>query len=478
MTARRLELRPRLARFWREYTRMRTAIFFLIGVVAIVAVGSFVPQQETSDPAKVQLFISDHPNISGLFAHLGLSLTDVFVSPVFYVLLGSLYIALLACVLRRGKALVTRTFRHYPRTPQYWGEWGSWLFHTSFFLLLVAVVWGKSTGYQGLVAVPEGKSFTETRAGYDQLQEGMLFGGQHTGFTMHLNSFQATYGDNGAASDYVSNVTVLDQGHPVLTKAIRVNDFLSYDGINVYQQDYGWAPTIVVRNPSGAVVFNGPVEFFGNDKSSQTGVLKVPDFGYTVPGFTQRLQLGARLAILPDARPIPVVNADGSIDPAQTGFAPGGLTARNPVIDMQLFVGDLGLNSGQPQDVNALTTSAMQPYFADGHVVPLSLGQTLPLDLPGAGGQSVQFSITFQAMHQYSLFQVSKDSGVLLVYATFASVMAGLLMKLYARPLLERRARRRRRTPLQLDARWTASVSGEPQPQPSDEAEEREPAGV
>jgi cytochrome c biogenesis protein ResB len=204
----------------------------------------------------------------------------------------------------------------------------------------------------------------------------------------------------------------------------------------------------------------------------------VPDFGYTVPGFTQRLQLGARLAILPDARPIPVVNADGSIDPGQTGFAPGGLTARNPVIDMQLFVGDLGLNNGQPQDVNALTTSAMQPYFADGHVVPLSLGQTIPLDLPGAGGQSVQFSITFQAMHQYSLFQVSKDSGVLLVYATFASVMAGLLMKLYARPLLERRARRRRRTPVQLDARWTASVSGEPQPQPSDEAEDREPAGV
>jgi len=478
MITRRFEPRRRFARFWREYTRMRTAIFFLIGVVAIVAVGSFVPQQETSDAAKVQLFISDHPNISGLFAHLGLPLTDVFVSPVFYVLLGSLYIALLACVLRRGKALVARTFRHYPRTPQFWGEWGSWLFHTSFFLLLVAVVWGKATGYQGLVAVPEGTSFTETRAAYDQLQEGLLFGGQHAGFTMHLNSFEATYGSNGAASDYVSNVTVLDKGRPVLSKEIRVNDFLSYDGINVYQQDYGWAPTIVVRNPSGAVVFNGPVEFFGNDKSQQTGVLKVPDFGYTIPGYAQRLQLGARLAILPDARPIPVVNPDGSINPAQTGFAPGGLTARNPVIDVQLFVGDLGLNKGQPQDVNALDTNAMQPYFADAHVVPLSLGQTMPLDLPGAGGQSVQFSITFAAMHQYSLFQVNKDSGVLLVYATFASVMAGLLMKLYARPLLERRARRRRHAPLQLDARWTASVSGEPQPQPSDEAEEREPAGV
>jgi cytochrome c biogenesis protein len=462
MTPKGMRVRQWLSRFWREYTRMRTAIFFLIGVVAIVAVGSFVPQQDTSDPAKVQQFLSDHPNLAGLFAHIGLPLTSVFVSPVFYVLLGSLYLALVACVLRRGRALLMRTLRRHPRTPQYWGEWGSWVFHTSFLLLLVAVVWGKATGYQGLVTVPEGATFTDTRSGYDQLQEGLLFNGQHTGFTMRLDSFSATYASTGAATDYVSNVTVIDHGKPVLTKAIRVNDFLGYDGVNVYQQDYGWAPQIVVRNPAGAVVFNGPVEFFGNDKSAQTGVLKVPDFGYRIPGFSRGLQIGARLAFFPDARVIPAVNADGSIDPTQTSYGPGGLTARNPVIDMQLFVGDLGLNRGQPQDVNALNTDAMQPYFADGHVLPIAWGQTLTLDLPGGNGQSVQFSITFAAVHQYSLFQVAKDNGVVLVYAAFAAVMAGLLTKLYVRPLLERRARRTR-APLRLDPRWTAAISGEPQ---------------
>ncbi len=455
-------MRSRFGRFWREYTRMRTAIFFLIGVVAIVAVGSFVPQQDTSDPTKVQQFLSDHPNIAGLFSHLGLPLTDVFVSPVFYALLGSLYVALLACVLRRGKALIVRTARHYPRTPQYWGEWGSWLFHTSFFLLLVAVVWGKATGFQGLVALPEGQSFTEARSGYDQLQEGLLFNGQHTGFTMRLNSFQATYAPSGEASDYVSNVTVVDHGRAVMNKAIRVNDFLSYDGINVYQQDYGWAPEIVVRNPRGSVVFDGPIEFFGNDKTDQTGVLKVPDFGYTIPGYSQALQVGARMAIFPDARLIPAITGSGALDTTQTQFGPGGPTARNPVIDLQLFIGDLGLNNGQPQDVNSLDTDAMQPYFADAHVVPLALGQTLPFQLPGAGGKTAQFSITFASLHQYSLFQVGKDSGVLLVYATFVLVMVGLLTKLYLRPYLERRRRLTRRTPLRLDPLWTASVSGEP----------------
>src|SRR2546425_948606 len=93
----------------------------------------------------------------------------------------------------RLRPRAARFWRGYPRTPQYVGEWGSWLFHSAFLLLLVAVVWGKVTGYQGLVTLTDGNSFTETRAGYDQLQEGLLFDGQHSGFTMRLNSFHATY---------------------------------------------------------------------------------------------------------------------------------------------------------------------------------------------------------------------------------------------------------------------------------------------
>ena len=468
MASRRRAFRRGVARFWREYTRMRTAIFFLIGVVAIVAVGSFVPQDGTSAPQKVQEFLSAHANLAGLFAHLQLPLTNVFVSPLFYVLLGSLYLALAACVLRRGRALVSRTFRRYPGTPQYWGEWGSWLFHTSFLLLLVAVLWGKATGYQGHVTLTDGQSFTETRAGYDDVQEGLLFDGRHSGFTMRLNSFRATYASNGEASDYVSDVSLLDGGRPVLTKDIRVNDFLGYDGVAVYQQDYGWAPRIMVRNPAGATVFDGTVNCFDapelpGSKSVGKCVLKVPDFNYTVPGFSQPLQIGAAMLVYPDAVVIPSVGSSGAIDPSRTQFGPGGVLARNPIIELQLWVGDLGLNGGAPQNVNALDTSHMQPYFADAHVVPLALGQTLPWQLPAAQGQPAQFTVSFTQLHQYSLFLVKRDSGVALVYASFGLVMAGLLIKLYLRPLLERRQKRRKGTPIVLDPRWTAAVSGEPQ---------------
>jgi len=131
----RTKVREKAGRYWHEYTRMRTAIFLLLGILVIVLIGSFVPQQNTSDPTKVEAFLTSWPNLNVLFADLQLPLTQVFVSPVFYVLLGLLYISLGWCVIRRARALIMRTLRGYKRTPQYWGEWGSWLFHSSFFLL-------------------------------------------------------------------------------------------------------------------------------------------------------------------------------------------------------------------------------------------------------------------------------------------------------------------------------------------------------
>jgi cytochrome c biogenesis protein len=473
----------RLRRFWREYTRMRTAIFFLIGVALIVLIGSFVPQQDTSAQTKVDQFLADHQNLNGLASHLGLPLTQVFVAPLFFVLLGSLYLALGACVIRRGRALLMRTVRRHPRTPQYWGEWGSWLFHTSFFLLLVAVVWGKATGFQGIVTVTEGQRITETRTSYDTLQEGLLFNGQHSGYQVQLNSFHATYQANGQPNDFVSNVTVYDRGRAVQTRDIRVNDFLGYNDVDFYQQDYGWAPHIVVRNPAGQVVYDGTVQFFGAQKNVQTGVLKVPDFNYTIPGAQQPVQLGARMAVFPDAKTIAQVNADGSITPGAVNFGPGGEEARNPVLQVQLWVGDLGLDRGRPQNVNELDTSSMSPYLLDGSGAnapfPITMGEVKPLVLPGADAAHPQtFTIAFPGLKQYSLFMVKKDNGVPLVYATFLLIMTGLMVKLYLKPALEKRWRARRggrgRTAIQLPPVSTGTRAApdlieaeEPEPEPA-----------
>jgi len=421
---------------------MRTAIFFLIGVAVIAVIGSIVPQAHTSAPQKVSEFLTTSPNLNALLSRVGLPPTEVFVSPAFFLLLGSLFVALGACVLRRGRALLVRTARHRPRTPQFWGEWGSWLFHTSFFLLVVAAIAGKATGFQGLVAITEGGTFTEARSGYDDLQEGILFGGHHSNAAVTLNHFKVGYQPNGEATDYVSNLSVIDHGKQVLTQDVRVNEYMSYGDVAFYQQDYGWAPDLVVRNPAGVVVHDSPVQLFGSDRSVQTGTLKVPDLGYRLPGDARNTQLGARLAIFPDAHAVPHVLPDGSIDAAQTTYKPGGFEARNPVVMAQLFLGDLGIDGGAAQNVSALDVRHMQPFPSSAQPVPLALGDVLSIPVPAADGTVTHFTVGFTSLKQYSLFLVKRDGGVGLVYLSFVMMLSGLMIKLYVRPILERSRRR------------------------------------
>lgn len=421
---------------------MRTAIFFLAGLAGVALIGSFVPQAHTSAQTKVDQFLGSYPHLNSLLSAIGLPLTEVFVSPVFYALVASLFIALAACVFRRGRALVVRTLKPYRKTPQYWGEWGSWLFHTSFFLLVVAAIFGKATGFQGLATVVQGQTMTESRAAYDDLQEGVAFSGRHSNVQFALNKFNVTYADNGEPSDFVSNITVYDHGHAIKTQDVRVNEALNYDNVTLYQQDYGWAPHVVIKNPAGRTVFDEPVQLFGENRSFQTGDLKVPDFGYTLPGSSGAAQLGAKLVLYPDAQESPFVLPDGSVDPSQSTYAPGGFNPNNPILLAQVFLGDLGINQGVSQNVFTLDTTKMQPFPPDGAPVAMHLGDVLSVPLPAADGTTTNFTIGFTALPQYSLFMIKKDDGVGLIYAAFVMMVTGIVTKLYLRPLLERRSRR------------------------------------
>ena len=457
-----------LGRFWHEYTRMRTAIYMLIGVLGIVLIGTFVPQEFTSASGKVTEFVNGHQQLNALASALGLPLTSVFVSPLFYILLGSIYIALFSCVVTRGRALIVRTVRRYPRSPQYWGEWGSWLFHTSFFLLLVAVVWGKATGFDGIMTITEGQRVAETPASYDTLQEGMLFNGQHSDYQVQLNHFAAPLLPTGMPADFVSNVTLYDHGRPAVTQDVRVNEFLGYNGIDFYQQDYGWAPHIVVTNPSGEVVSDNAIQLVSDDKTASTGVIKVPDFNYVLPGQSKPTQVGARLVLYPDAQTLPQVGGSGNA--LNIDYGPGSAAAANPVLEVQLFVGDLGIDSGAEQDVFTLDTNQMTPYYQGAAAFALPLHQTVTLQLPGPNNTTVPFTMSFPDLEQFSLFHVKKDSGVGLVYGTFILTMTGLLTKLYLRPFLERRQRARRRTLTAVRTGPAQPGAEVPPPRPREEA--------
>ena len=159
----------------------------------------------------------------------------------------------------------------------------------------------------------------------------------------------------------MSTVSVCDGGKELETKNILVKEFLRVDGANVYQEDDGWSPTIIVKNPRGQTVYDGPIQFFddpGNigNKALGDGVLKVPDFAYTITGKSKAIQLGAQMSFFPDATVLPNVTSNGRINPSATTYGPGGSEVRNPGIELRPCVGRTGLNYRGPQEIHQLAT--------------------------------------------------------------------------------------------------------------------------
>jgi cytochrome c biogenesis protein len=387
---------------------MRTAII-LLGIIAGLSIIATLLPQRVLQPEKASAYLQAHQVLGPIWDRLGLF--SVYESWPLVVAAVLMYVSLGNCVITRGRALYQRWRRHLPRNHQFIGEAGSLVFHLSFFVLLAGILYGKAAGFSAFVNVIEGQSVVEARPSYDQIEEGLLFSAdQHRGYEVRVDSFNASYYENGKPKDFVSHVVVLDHGQRITEKDIRVNQYLEYQGVKFYQGSYGWAPVIQVTDPAGKLVFDSPVVFFGEPTLSN-GILKVPAAG--PPG----QQLGALMFFAPDVQ----AGASG----AQAGTA----NLNNPALTYRFFKGDL--QASRAQNVNELDTSRMTQLATGG----ILLGQTA--DLPGG------YRVSFPRVMRYTGLQVTDDPGVSIIWVAFALMLGGLMVRLYLSPLLQRREVRR-----------------------------------
>src|SRR4051794_15770318 len=300
-----LTLRQSLALVWRTLRSMRTALILLLFLAAAAIAGSLVPQADVS-PLRVESIFRDHPLRARIYDALGLF--HVYGSLWFTLIYSLLLLSLGACLFPRTRALIRNvrakpqpaneleTMRHYavrtvvappaeviPSSRRVLKrrlfrvsvvdssvaadkglarEAGSLLFHWSFFLVLIGIIYGKGTGFTGQAVVTEGQTWVEAHANYDgNISEGKFFDENHTGIGVHVLNFTATFHPDGIPSDFVSRVQLLDpSGRPVKTVDVRVNHPASYDGVNIYQFGYGWAPVVDVRL-EGTEIAGGPIVF-------------------------------------------------------------------------------------------------------------------------------------------------------------------------------------------------------------------------
>ena len=439
---------------WRQLTAMRTALLLLF-LLAIAAIpGSFVPQRSV-DPQRVAGWQRVHPDLTPVFNRIGLF--DVYGSVWFSAVYLLLVVSLIGCIVPRTLKYV-REIRHFPaslpidlsrvdshRLVDIWPrtgaavldeaarclrrrgykvrssessfaaergrlrEIGNLLFHLAFLVVLAGFIYGKLFGFTGAVIVVQGESFTNTRSAYDNFTAGSLVTASDLRpFTLSLRKFSADYLPTGQPDDFDADVTFAQPADnapaAVGRQQLRVNKPLHVAGTDVFLVGHGYAPVLTVRDGSGVVVYSGPTTFLPQDPSlASYGVVKAPDAqptalaleGNFYPTFAQS-PAGARYSAFPDVL--------------------------DPRLVLQAYSGDLGMNSGGPQNVYSLVTTGLARLGT----VTLSPGQSVGL----SGGKG---SVTFEGIRPWARLQVSTSPGDRVVLGGVVLALVGLLCSLFVR---------------------------------------------
>ena len=401
---------------WRQLTSMRIALFLLMFLAIASVPGSVFPQR-SADPNGVVLYFKNNPDLALWLDNF--QLFDVYSSTWFSAIYILLFISLIGCVIPRVgvhykalrsdppaaptnlsrlpsykkldateknlenaiEYLKSRNFKVISTKTElraekgYLRETGNLFFHLSLIGVLIAVGLGGGLSYAGQRVLVEGETFVNNEASFDYFAPGLLFDKNNLEpFSLRLESFKTTYdfknpNNYGLPMDFKATVTTKDS--PISQEAkgsIRVNEPLAVGGSKVYITGNGYAPEIVVRDKDGVVSFSGPVVFLPQDGNlTSLGAIKVPD--------ASPKQFGMLAFFYPTAAEL----ESGAL----TSNHPFPL---NPLMTMNVYVGDLGLDSGMAVNAYKLDTHAMK-QVAGGKsgtkAIQLTYGETaqLPNDL-------------------------------------------------------------------------------------------------
>ena len=428
---------------WRQLTSMRIALILLLLLAVAAIPGSLFPQR-SQNPVQVRQYFIDNPQAAIWLDRF--SMFEVFSSPWFSAIYLLLFISLMGCVLPRSIEHLKAIGAKPPLTPKYLDrmefytemekvdldkvekylkkkhfrirrdensisaekgyarESGNLLFHLSLVLILIAVGVGSLLGSRGDAIVNVGDRFINTPTSYDILGFGKYQSEDSLPpFSLTVKDFKAEYDPvTNAAIDYELTVlTANPAGSKEMTRIIKVNQPLTYGSTKIYLQANGYAPTVVVKDKAGKVIFDGPTTFLPQDGNlSSIGAIKIPDM---------QPQIGFVASFLPTA----------DRDPIRGGFS-SYPEVLDPRLLLAIWKGDLGLNTGVPQSVYRIDTSKMERIG----LKALVLNESYDF---GEG------SVTFTGWTSWVNLQIVNDPGK--GFALIGAILAilGLLISLFTR---------------------------------------------
>ncbi|MFI9269385.1 cytochrome c biogenesis protein ResB [Kitasatospora sp. NPDC052896] len=451
---------------WRQLTSMRVALIllFLLSLAAIP--GSLIPQ-ESENSLKVQTWKAGHKSLTPLYDKL--QLFNVYSSVWFSAIYILLFISLAGCIIPRTWQFVGVIRSAPPAAPRnltrmpvyaawqtdadpqtavaaahrllrkrrfrahlagdavaaekgYLREVGNLLFHLSLFALLAGFAWASLASGTGGKLVIEGGGYTNTVTQLDDFTGSAFYGPEDLDpFGFNLDGFTAVYqttGDQiGEAREFTAHIHYWQGADPTKLKPgdIQVNHPLEISGSKVYLIGHGYAPVITVKNAAGQVVFHDAVPFLPQDNNlTSTGVIKVADYGEKDG---KKVQLGFSGFFLPTA-------------PANFGPTTGPVSLfpgdANPALILTGYQGDLGTDSGTPQNIYELDLTHLTQMQQDGGIAKVKMTPGEAWQLPDGYG-----TLSFDGYKQWATFSVSHRPGNDIALAGAVLAILGLIGSLF-----------------------------------------------
>ncbi|MFG3011496.1 cytochrome c biogenesis protein ResB [Streptomyces cinerochromogenes] len=431
--------------FWRQLTSMRVALLLLLLLSLGAIPGSLIPQAG-ADATKVEDFRAAHRTLAPVYDKLGLF--HVYSSVWFSAIYILLFVSLIGCIVPRTWQFVGQLRGRPPAAPKrltrlpayttwrtgadpeqvreaalallkkrrfrahvagdavaaekgYLRELGNLVFHIALIVLLVAFASGQLYKSDGNVLMVEGDGFANTLPMYDDFKSGSLFETDDlVPFSFDLKDFKGTYeasGPNkGTPRTYEARIrySVGAYGKEKST-TVKVNEPLEIDNSKVYLVSHGYAPVVTVRDGKGKVVYHAPVPLLPLDGNvSSQGVVKVMDGYRDAKG--KKEQLGFQAFFVPtfDARSGTMLSQFPAL--------------LNPLLAVNAYHGDLGVNSGIPQSVYQMDKKHMTAFKdAKGQLLKKLLKPGDTLTLPNGAG-----SVTFEKdIREWAGFEVVQEPG-------------------------------------------------------------------
>ena len=301
----------------------------------------------------------------------------------------------------------------------YLREVGNLVFHLALLGLLLAVAVGKLFGYEGSVIVTSGDGFCSTSpASYDNFRPGLTVDGTELNpFCVQVDAFSAAYTEAGQATAFRAQVRYQDAaqlaGDSWTSALLQVNDPLRIGGERLYLLGHGYTPTFQVTFPDGAVrEYAQPFQPAGGDPNfTSEGAVKITD----PPGATGDDIRKHQLAIVGIAAPTAVIN-DGIMSSAYPA-------AIKPGVAVDIYRGDLGMESGRAQSVFAIDQDQVDKgALVKQSRVNLYRGQSVTLD-DGT-------TITFTGLKEWVSLQTSYDPAQGWALVSAIMLLAGLMLSL------------------------------------------------